>query len=129
MPPPISTFERILPERSVERFNWSVLDDPTLHQPTGRGRAADASHVTGENAGDQLRLRVERQTIRRLPTTRDVHFTIRVYVRPLAELAATPSDALRLAAALEGMGRSMRAYKGLSVLADGAIQWLRRAGS
>ncbi len=122
-------FERLLPERSVERFNWSVLDDPTLHQPTGRGRTDDASHVTAENAGDQLWLRVERQTIRRLPTTRDVLFTIRVYVRPLAELERTPSDALRLAAALEGMGSSMRDYKGLSVLADRAIEWLRRAGS
>lgn len=122
-------FERLLPERSVERFNWSILDDPSLYQPTGRGRADDASHVTGENAGDRLWLRVERQTIRRLPTTRDVLFTIRVYVRPLAELAQTPADALRLAAALDGMGSSMRAYKGLSELAGGAIEWLRRAGS
>lgn len=122
-------FERLLLDRPVERWNWSVLDDPTLYQPTGKGRTDYASHVTAENAGEHLWLRVERQTLRRLPATGDVLFTIRVYVRPLAELAERPADALRLAAALEGVEAPMRAYKSLTPVVDAAVAWLRRVGS
>jgi hypothetical protein len=48
-----------------------------------------------------MRLRVERQTLRRLPRSGAIVFTIRVYMTPLAELG--PGEAGRLAAAIRGV--------------------------
>jgi hypothetical protein len=121
-------FDRIRADRPVMRENWSVLDDPALYQPTGHGRRAYSSAVTPESAGETLWLRVERQTLRRLPLTGDVLFTIRVYVRPLGDVAEDPAEAARLASALEGVGDDMRIYKSLPPFIEAAIEWLRRVG-
>lgn len=48
-----------------------------------------------------MRLRVERQTLRRLPRSGAVVFTIRVYLTPLEELGN--GEAGRLAAAIRGV--------------------------
>jgi hypothetical protein len=48
-----------------------------------------------------MRLRVERQTLRRLPRSGAVVFTIRVYLTPLKELGR--GEAGRLAAAIRGV--------------------------
>jgi len=119
-------FERLRPDRPVTRMNWSMLDDPALHQPTSHGRSAYASAVTPENAGESLWFRVERQTLRRLPSTGKILFTIRVYVRPLSEFEADAEAAGRLAIALEGVDSDMRIYKSLAPFIDAAIAWLRR---
>jgi hypothetical protein len=47
--------------------------------------------------------RSERQTLRRLPRTGAIVFTIRTYVVPLEELAKEPGVAERLASAVRGM--------------------------
>ena len=47
-----------------------------------------------------VRLRVERQTLRRLPRTGAVVFTIRVYLTPLAQLVQEPGVPGRLASAI-----------------------------
>jgi hypothetical protein len=122
-------FDRLRPDRPVTRMNWSVLDDPALHQPTGHGRSVSMNSVSPENAGEALWLRVERQTLRRLPSSRDILFTIRVHVRPLSSLAEDPIQATRLADALEGVGDAMRVYKSLPPFIESAIVWLRSAGA
>ncbi|MBT8427108.1 MAG: DUF3445 domain-containing protein [Erythrobacter sp.] len=45
------------------------------------------AHVTPENAGETLFVRSERQTLRRLPETGAILFTIGIYVAPLGELS------------------------------------------
>jgi len=120
-------FDRLRVDRPVTRMNWSVLDDPALHQPSGHGRTEPSSAVSPENAGESLWLRVERQTVRKLPSSGDVLFTIRVHVRPLSDLAQHPAQAARLASALEGMGDDMRVYKSLAPVIEAAIEWLRRS--
>lgn len=50
---------------------------------------------------ERMRLRVERQTLRRLPRSGAIVFTIRVYLTPLAELG--PGESGRLAAAIRGV--------------------------
>lgn len=47
-----------------------------------------------------VRLRVERQTLRRLPRTGAIVFTIRVYLTPLEELVKEPDVPGRLASAI-----------------------------
>ncbi len=58
---------------------------------------------------DRMRLRVERQTLRRLPRSGAIVFTIRVYMTPFAELG--PGEAGRLAAAIRGVKEQEVVYK------------------
>ena len=118
-------FDRLRVDKPVWRLNWSLMDDPTLFQPTRDGRKH--ADITPENAGDTLWLRIERQTLRRLPHTHDILFTIRVHVRPLAQLASQPDRAARLAAALRALPPSVRRYKNLPAFLEAALTWLERA--
>lgn len=62
----------------------------------------------------QVRLRVERQTLRRLPKTGAIVFTIRVYLTPLEDLVKEPDVPGRLASALrswpEDVARQVSCY-------------------
>ena len=120
-------FDRLKVERPVWRLNWALMDDPTLFQPTGHGRTGTSTDITPENAGDTLWLRMERQTLRRLPHTHDILFTIRVHVRPLAQLATQPDRAIQLAAALRALPPPMRRYKSLPPFIEAVLTWLDRA--
>ena len=118
-------FDRLKVERPVWRLNWALMDDPTLFQPTRSSRKR--ADITPENAGDSIWLRIERQTLRRLPHTRDILFTIRVHVRPLAQLATQPDRAIQLAAALRALPPPMRRYKSLPPFIEAVLTWLDRA--
>lgn len=122
-------FERLKVEKPVWRLNWGLIDDPALFQPTGHGRQGLNPDITAENAGEKLWIRMERQTLRRLPRTRDVLFTIRVHVRPLQELQAHPERAATLASALRNMPEPTRLYKSLSPFLDAVLVWLERIGN
>jgi hypothetical protein len=117
-------FSRLKVERPVWRINWSLMDDPTLFQPTGHGRQAYNAHVTAQNAGETLWLRMERQTLRRLPRSGDILFTIRVYLRPLHTLATRPEDAAALATTLRALPPTMQRYKSLAPFLDAVLAWL-----
>ena len=110
--------------RLVERLNWSVLDSPTLFRPSGHFRRDRNSNVTADNAGETLFLRVERQTLRRLPRTAAVVFSIRTYVYPLAQIAADPAVAARLASAVRGLPPDLSAYKSLGTIVDPLLAFL-----
>lgn len=122
-------FDKLKAERPVWRLNWSVVDDGTLFQPTGHGRKDYETDVTAENAGDKLWLRIERQTLRRLPQSSAILFTIRVYSNPLHTLRAQPDIAKRLAAALSGLDEAMRDYKSLRPLLAPTLAWLDKVSS
>lgn len=119
-------FDRLKENKPVWRLNWSVLDNPALFQPAGHGKTGYATTITAENAGERLWLRTERQTLRRLPASRDILFTIRIYIQPLSALNHQPENAARLAKALKGMDEDMRVYKSLSPILDAAVAWLER---
>ena len=111
---------------------------PLLRQPPGRaaglagelepGRhagavpAARASRprkaIAAERAGEQLWLRVERQTLRRLPRSGDVLFGIRTHLEPLAAAIDGPAAARALAARMREMPAAMAAYKGIAPIRE-----------
>lgn len=99
--------------RIAQRLNWSIMDDPTLFQPTGHGVNDGDSAVTPETAGEALVMRVERQTFRRLPVTGAIAFGIRVHVTPLAPIVAQPGEAARLLAAVRALPPEMERYKSM----------------
>ncbi|KAJ6466411.1 hypothetical protein C8R45DRAFT_1021631 [Mycena sanguinolenta] len=59
-----------------------------------------------------LRLRVERQALRRLPRSGAIAFTSRTYLVPVEELAQEPGVAARFASAVRSWPEGVREYKG-----------------
>ncbi len=106
-------FTHLKADKPVARLNWSVIDDPALFQTSGKFQNEDQDEITPENAGERLWLRVERQTLRRLPQSGDILFTIRTFVDPLSCLADRPDLAAGLRSAIADMPEGMQRYKSL----------------
>lgn len=119
-------FARLKTERPVWRVNWSIVDDPALYLPRGHGRRERDYGITAENAGEKLWLRMERQTLRRLPRTQDVLFTIRIYVQPLHTLAAHSERADALATAIRSLPPELQTYKSVRPFREAILSWLDR---
>ncbi|KAJ7777319.1 hypothetical protein B0H16DRAFT_1505066 [Mycena metata] len=71
-----------------------------------------------------LRLRTERQTLRRLPRSGAIVFTIRTYLVPVEELAREPGVAARFASAVRSWPDSVKEYKGESRYGDVLVEYL-----
>lgn len=128
-PPMDRLFDKLKVHKPVWRTNWNVLDDGSLFQPTGHGREDYETDVTIENVGQKIWLRIERQTLRRLPASQDILFTIRIYNNRFDSLANKPEVAQRLAIALAEQGEAMIEYKSMRPILDATIAWLKQVGS
>ncbi|MDY6785922.1 MAG: DUF3445 domain-containing protein [Cyanobacteriota bacterium] len=107
-------FERLKPNASGLRFNWSLVDTPKLFLPPSQRLNANESKLTADGGGERIWVRVERQTLRRLQKSRGVLFGIRTYVYPLSHLDA---DALQhLVLALRQMPPETQEYKQIEPL-------------
>ena len=69
-------------------------------------------------------LRVERQTLRRLPRSGDVAFGIRTYVAPLGEAIDSPEAARALAGRIREMPEPMARYKSIWPIKEPLLAWL-----
>jgi hypothetical protein len=124
---PVDRFmAHVRPDHIAARLNWSVMDDPALFQPTGKWRTEHDASITEHNAGERLFLRVERQTLRRLPASGAVLFGIRVHVYPLAAAVVTPEAAAALASAVRALPPEMAHYKSLPTVQSALLGWLDR---
>ncbi len=122
---PVDRFMRHLRTGHIaSRLNWSILDDPTLFQPAGKWRVDANTAIIADNAGASLYLRVERQTLRRLPASGAVLFGIRVHCYRLDRVIATPDLAARLAAAVRALPDSIVHYKSLRPIQSALLAWL-----
>ncbi len=119
--PTNSFFDRLRPERSYWRLNWTLLDHPDLFQPQPkRSQGAPSGELT------DWFFRVERQTLRQLPHTNAIVFTIRTYVASAASLR--DSDAEFVPALLRGLDTApgeMQDYKGWTGVAERLRESLR----
>jgi hypothetical protein len=121
----VDRFMRALrPGKLAERVNWSVVDDDALFQLGGKHRTARDPSITAENAASRLFLRVERQTLMRLPTSGFVLFAIHVHSYPLTRILAVPGAAQDLAAAVRVMPDEFGAYKSLPAFRDALLACL-----
>lgn len=120
---PVNQFmRRLTPEKPMWRINWSLNEDSTLFQPGGHGVLEAAPHLTSENAGTEVFLRLERQTLRRLPMTSAILFTIRILQCPLEEL--NDSEAHQLAQTLRYWPEDLRIYKSFPVYGPAVLSYL-----
>lgn len=107
----------------VARRNWSVHGDGELHAPVA---PADPAPVAVDEVPTALWLRSERQTLRRLPRSGAVLFTIRVQQSPFDAFRAHPAAAARLADRLGAQPDALTAMNGLTPHRDAVITWLRQ---
>lgn len=112
----------LTPARPLWRQNWSLLDSPVLYQPR---RLALPRPLQPSELGEGLWLRSERQTLRRLPVSGDVLFTIRIRQCTLAALCREPGAAARLLAQVTSMPRALKDYKGLLEVEQMLIGYLQ----
>jgi hypothetical protein len=122
---PVDRFFRHLKAGHIaSRLNWSLLDDPALYQPGGKWRSEASADITAANAGDRVFLRVERQTLRRLPVSDAVLFGIRVHVYPLRRVIDDPARATTLAEAVRALPHDIQHYKSLLPFREALLAWL-----
>jgi len=119
-------FDQVGVDRPRWRANWNLMDDPTLYQPDGKFRSEASSTLRADNVGDRVWLRVERQTLRRLPRTGAVVFGIRIHQDPLSTLSDRPEDLARLAATIESLPSGSDLHKSIGVVAPAVLDWIDR---
>lgn len=117
--------ERMLPTKPLWRINWSVHDLPDMHQLVSSNTChkAQPTTITADNAGDTLWLRVERQTLRKLPISNAVVFALKTYVYPLKDLSQTVKE--RIAFKLGNLPAPVLAYKGISGIIKPLMDYLK----
>jgi hypothetical protein len=118
-------FEGLRPDLVLERRNWTILNSQDLHTPSAAPIRARIGEIDPSQAGRGLQLRVERQTLRRLPRTGGALFTIRVWLAPLASLAADPDRLAAFARAWRSATPELRAYKRFDLYDDLVENFLR----
>lgn len=113
---------KLKPGAIYGRCNWFIA-------PTGeKCWIADAppqqalAHVTPGNAGETLFVRSERQTLRRLPQTGAILFTIGIYVSPLGDL--TPANQQLLASAMRSLLAGEGERRGATVYAQALVDYV-----
>jgi len=116
-------FDKFEVERPVWRLNWTILDNPELFQPRVISGELDPESSLAQFA-QNLYLRIERQTLRVLPVSKDVLFTIRTYVDSLAAIAQRyPEFQANIAQTLQAVSPETRTYKGWDRLWDKLQDW------
>lgn len=117
-------FDNLSPERLVVRWNWSVNWRHALYHPESQS-APERNLVPVERSV----IRVERQTLRKLPRSGDILFTIRIYLDPVATIMAQPNAvalASSMADQLEALTMDEADYKGLVERRKELVAHLRR---
>lgn len=116
-------FDRLQPNHPGYRFNWSIVDVPDLFLAQSKFDP-QAPTITVETAGETLWLRVERQTLRRLPRSQAILFTIRSYVYPLSQVVTDAAIARSLADAIQQIPTAMQSYKNLLPIREVLMAYL-----
>ena len=109
---------RLSPERPIWRSNWTLEDHCALFQPE-----SPSSPLVDDPA--QLWIRMERETLRRLPETGGVLFTIRGFQQPLPDYVARGAQhAATLRTLVERLPDDVARYKSVYAYRDAVLDWL-----
>lgn len=111
--------DRLSAERPFWRLGYGLIESNALYQAVDG--TADRSTGTVEPEG--YFLRVERETLRRLPQSGGILFTIRTYINPIGDVP--PEAAARLADALDALPEGVTDYKKLTEVGPAIVEWLR----
>jgi hypothetical protein len=112
--------------RPVRRLNWTMTINPRLDtSPENYPRwGPDRASVTPQNVGDKVHLRVELQSLWRLPRSNAILFVIRCYLISMNEIVSVPKWARRLPRVLRSLPPEIADYKGLTRYRQMTVDWL-----
>ncbi|KAI0380693.1 mannosyl transferase [Hypomontagnella monticulosa] len=124
----LNFFRRLKPEEMVARNNYFLQVDDELgwSWSIGSEDAPEVSWNTAEKnrAIENHYFRSERQTLRRLPRTGAVVFTIRTYFHPITDIAKEDYVPGRLASAVRSWGDDVSRYKGKDKYGEVLLEYL-----
>lgn len=124
-------FENLKVDQPVWRVNWSIYPDDQLHHPESKERPR-AWFDDPANLAPEAFVRVERQTLRRMPESGAMLFTVRIHVDPFTSFRRHP-EGRTLAASLReqilGLDPDQLAYKALTEHRDAIAALLERIAS
>ncbi|KAI1440846.1 mannosyl transferase [Annulohypoxylon stygium] len=121
-------FRRLKPEEMVARNNYfmQVDDDLAWSWSIGSEDSKDVSWSTAEKnrAIEHHYFRSERQSLRRLPKSGGIVFTIRTYFLPITEIVKEDYVPGRLASAVRSWGDDVSKYKGKERYGEVLLEYL-----
>ena len=109
------------------RCNWFIAPTGDMRWIAEGEPQAQFAHVTAQNAGKTLFVRSERQTLRRLPETGAILFTIGVYVEPLGNLI--PDNLKALATSVQSLLAGEGDRRGAPAYAEALVQFAKETAS
>jgi len=113
-------FQRLTVEKPVWRSNWIIQDHPALFQP-------QIPLGPLVKTPDELWIRMERQTLRRLPKTGGILFTIRGYQQPLPEyLSRSKQIAQDTRTLVERLPEDVAQYKSVLKYRPAIMNWINQ---
>jgi len=121
-------FHKIKVEQPLWRNNWAIAMNGNLGEPMyGSDWTANARHMEDDMDVSKMFLKVEYQTIRRLPKSDYILFTVRTFLDPISGLEQVDRQAsLCLARSIRGMSPAMHRYKGIGngLSAESVLEYL-----
>ncbi|RKL28328.1 hypothetical protein BFJ72_g12559 [Fusarium proliferatum] len=123
-------FKTMQPDKAVIRNNFFIQLDDGLHWSHRMGDQDSNEVASWETANDKgltiedLYFRSERQSLRRLPKSKALLFTVRTYFEPITTIAQEPHVPGRLAEAIENWDEAASKYKGKHHWADILLPYL-----
>lgn len=125
-----SFFKRIKPEAPVCRNNYFIQVDEELPWSSSIGDEDEGEPSWDTAEADRAikyhYFRSERQSLRRLPRSGGVVFTIRTYFHPIVEVAEEDYVPGRLASAVRSWGDDVSKYKGKDKYGNVLLEYLDR---
>ncbi len=117
---------RIQQGKPVRRLNWTMTVNPRLDTSPENYPiwGPDRATITPENVADKLFLRVELQTLFRLPRSNAILFGVRAYLTSIGDVARVPKWGRRLHRVLRDLPPELVTYKGMTRYRQIAIDYL-----
>jgi hypothetical protein len=121
-----------------ERFNWQLTPMGAVFFPHDDPHAANAAamhHVVEElrrdpaRAGELLWIRVERQTLSRLPDSNAVAFSLHTFSDPLSCLQTDLDSVRAILALLNNYSEGRWKYSEMDIVREPLMRWLEAAAS
>lgn len=123
-------FRRVQPNGPVQRNNYFIQVDDSLPWSSSIGPEDGAPGEVGWFTAEKNKaishhyFRSERQSLRRLPRSGGVVFTIRTYFHPITEICEEPGVPGRLASAVRSWGDDVSRYKGKERYGEVLLEYL-----
>ncbi|HEV7432036.1 MAG TPA: DUF3445 domain-containing protein [Steroidobacteraceae bacterium] len=119
-----------------ERFNWQLTPMASIFFPRDNPHAANAAamheiyetlRASPDRVAELLWIRVERQTLSRLPHSKAVAFSLHTYSDPLSSIQSDAESVRAILALLRGYSTKRLKYSEMDIIREPVIAWLESA--